>query len=69
MTDTTYYSVALVLAALPAWALVAGKALGVWWWRPLINRHNEPKAYWLVVALQLGICIMFLLTGNSWHLR
>jgi len=69
MTAAIYYSVAVLLAAIPAWSLVSGKALGVWWWRTIITRQNEPAAYWFVVAVQVGIFILFLLTGRSWHLR
>jgi hypothetical protein len=69
MTDATYYSVALLLVAIPAWAVISGKALGVWRWRTMITRQYEPAVYWFVVAGQLDIFILFLLTGRSWHLR
>lgn len=69
MTNATYYLVAILFAAIPAWALISGKALGVWWWHTMINRQNEPVAYWLVVALQFCIFILFLVTGSSWRLR
>ncbi len=69
MTDFTYYSVAILLVAIPAWALVSGKALGVWWWRMSFTRLREPVAYCSVVAVQVVIFILFLFTGRSWHLR
>ncbi len=69
MTDATYYLVALLLAAIPAWALISGKALGVWWWQTMINRQDKPAAYWFVIAVQFCIFILFLVTGRLWHLR
>lgn len=69
MTDTVYYSVALLLAAIPTWALISGKALGVWWWHTIIYRQDKPTVYWLVVAGQFCILFLFLCTGRSWHFR
>ena len=69
MSDATYCVVALLLAAIPAAALVSGKAPGVWWWRTSVSRLHQPAAYWLIVAVQCGILVLFLFTGRSWHLR
>ena len=69
MTDTVYVLVALLLAALPAGALLSGRALGVWWWRSRVSRAGEPAAYWFVVAAQCAILVLFLFTARLWHLR
>jgi len=69
MTDINYYLIALLLTAIPAWALISGKALGVWWWRTTVSRTDQPTAYWLSVAAQALILVLFLLTARSWHLR
>ena len=69
MNTASYSLIGLVLAAIPGWALISGKALGVWWWRTIIVRDDQPVAYWFVVAVQLAIVILFLATGRSWHLR
>lgn len=68
MSHLGYGLMALFLAAVLAWQLISGKALGTWW-SGQIMRQDRPLAYWIAVALQGVILIAFLVTGRSWHLR
>ena len=69
MTDSIFYFTALLLAGIPAWALKSGTAFGAWWWRPSVRRADQPTAYWILVAAQSAILVVFLFTGRAWHLR
>ena len=68
MSNLGYGIMALFLAAVLAWQLFSGKALGTWWSGPVI-RQDSPGAYWFLVFLQGFILFAFLMTGKSWHLR
>jgi hypothetical protein len=68
MSGTKYLLVALFMVGVLLWQLVSGTALGTWW-RPGINREEDPATYWFVVAIQGAILIAFLFTGRKWHLR
>ncbi len=68
MINLSYALMALFLAAVLAWQLISGRALGTWWY-PNITRQDNPRAYWFVVAVQGVILVAFLLTGKTWHLR
>jgi len=59
---------ALFLAAVLAWQLASGQALGTWWF-PNITRPDSPRAYWFAVAVQGAILVAFLVTGKKWQLR
>jgi uncharacterized membrane protein YtjA (UPF0391 family) len=66
MTDATYWFVTILLAAIPGFAVLSGKAAGMWRW---VNQEDEPIAFWVVVGIQITIFVVFLFTGRSWHLR
>ncbi len=68
MSKLSYGLMALFLAAVLAWQLASGRALGTWWY-PNITRQDSPWAYWFVVAVQGAILVAFLVTGKTWHLR
>jgi len=68
VSNLGYGLMALFLAAVLAWQLFSGKALGSWWSGSII-RQGHPGAYWFLVALQAFILFAFLMTGRSWHLR
>ena len=68
MSNLGYALMALLLAAVLAWQLMSGRALGTWWY-PDITRQDAPRAYWFVIAVQGVMLIVFLLTGKTWHLR
>jgi uncharacterized membrane protein len=68
MSNLTYSSLTLFLAALLVWQLVSGQALGSAWFRSP-TRQDSPVAYWFVVATQAAILIAFVVTGKGWHLR
>jgi hypothetical protein len=68
VSDLGYGFTAIFLAAVLAWQLIVGRALGTWWF-PNITRQNNPGAYWLVVAVQGAILVAFLMTGKTWHMR
>jgi lipid-A-disaccharide synthase-like uncharacterized protein len=68
VSNLSHALMALLLAAVLAWQLFAGRALGTWWY-PNMTRQNHPRAYWFVVAVQGVILVIFLLTGKAWHVR
>jgi hypothetical protein len=68
MSNTTYYLFALFWAGVLVWQFISRQALGVWW-RPRITREGNPRTYWFVLAAQIVILIVFLFTGETWHLR
>jgi hypothetical protein len=68
MTGLSNYLFALFLAAVLAWQLASGTALGAWWY-PRIRRRDRPVAFWLMVAAQGAILTAFLVSGKSWHHR
>jgi len=68
MSTTTYYLMALFLAAVLARQLVSGRALGTWW-RADVTRQDEPGFYWTFIGLQCLVLVAFLLKGSGWHVR
>jgi hypothetical protein len=58
----------MFLACVLVWQLRSGVALGAWW-SPRITRADRPQQYWLILAAQGAILLLFLLTGRSWHVR
>jgi hypothetical protein len=68
LSVTVHVLLATFLAGVLAWQLASGVAMGAWWC-PRVVRRDRPVAYWLVVALQGGILIAFVLTGRTWHTR
>jgi hypothetical protein len=68
MSNFSYSLVALFLAAVLVWQLVSGTALGSWWF-PRATRRENPRAYWVVVAIQGAILLAFLMTGKTWNVR
>ncbi len=58
---------ALFLAAVLAWQLVSGKAMGTWW-RADATRQDDPGFYWMFIGLQCLILVAFVLKGIAWHL-
>lgn len=68
MTNATYYGMAWFLAAVLVWQFISGQALGAWW-RPRLGRRENPRGYWLVLAVQVAIFIAFVTTGKTWHVR
>jgi hypothetical protein len=68
MSNLSYALVALFMAAVLAWQLVSGTALGSWW-IPRAARRDNPGTHWVLVAIQGAILIAFLMTGKTWHLR
>jgi hypothetical protein len=68
MSNFSYLLVALFLAAVLVWQLVSGTALGSWW-SPRATRRDNPRAYWVVVAIQGAILLAFLMTGKTWNVR
>ena len=68
MSSRNFGLIALLLAAVLAWQLISGQALGTSR-SGRINRQERPLAYGFVVALQGGILVAFVVTGRSWHLR
>lgn len=68
MTNTTYYGMALFLAAVLVWQFISGQALGSWW-RARLSRREDRAGCWLVLAIQAAIFITLLASGRSWHVR
>ena len=68
MSNFSYSLVALFLAAVLVWQLVSGTALGSRWF-PRATRRENPRAYWVVVAIQGAILLAFLMTGKTWNVR
>ena len=67
MTGINYYLFALFLAGVLVWELISGRAMGRVTGR--ISREDNPGVYWFVMAVQVAILLLFLLTGKSWHVR
>ena len=68
MSWTTYYLLALFLCGVLLWQILSGTAIGAWWY-PRITRHDNPKTYWVMLAVQCAILLAYLFTGRSWHVR
>jgi hypothetical protein len=68
MSGPGFYFFASFQACVLVWQLRSGEALGAWWWAR-ITRAERPLQYWLLLAAQGAILILFLLTGRSWRVR
>jgi hypothetical protein len=67
MARIEYYLFTLLLAGILAWEFISGKTMGRTTGR--VSREDNPGKYWFVMAVQLVILLLFLLTGRSWHVR
>jgi hypothetical protein len=68
VTATTYYLFPLFLLAALGWQLVTGRAMGLWRFSN-VRREDRPLIYWLSLAGQFVILLLFLFTGRRWHIR
>ncbi len=68
VTGLKYYTFALFLAAVLSWQLISGTAMS---FRRLrrVRREDNPLVYWLSLAAQFVIFLLFLFTGGKWHVR
>jgi hypothetical protein len=68
VTGIKYYLFALFLVAVIAWQLISGTAMG---FRRFDKAAQEDSArlYWLSLACQFLILLLFLFTGGKWHVR
>jgi hypothetical protein len=64
MTNIQYYSVLLFFAGVVIWQLISGTAMGAWW-RPRVDRREDPWAYWFFMAAQGVVWIVILMTGRA----
>jgi len=66
MTVIENYLIALLLAGILVWELISGSALVM---GRGVSREARPGMYWFVLGVQFAILLLFLLTGQSWHVR
>ena len=55
------------MLALVTWQLATGRALGRNW-KTLYRRHDEPFAYWLLLAWQLAMTAVIIAAVSWWGL-
>jgi cell division protein FtsW (lipid II flippase) len=67
MTGIGYYLFALFLIGLLVWEFISGSATGRVTGR--ISREDNRGLYWFVMAVQVAILVLFLVTGRRWHVR
>jgi len=65
MTVIENYLIALLLAGILVWELISGSTLVL----GRISREGRRGTYWFVLGVQFAILLLFLLTGQSWHVR
>jgi len=68
VTGTKYYLFALSLVAVLLYQLISGTAMGFRRFNK-VTREHSPPIYWLSLACQFVILLLFLFTGGNWHVR
>jgi hypothetical protein len=68
VTGIKYYLFGLFMAAVVVWQLISGAAMSFRRYRR-VARDDNPLVYWLSVAAQFVIFLLFLFTGAKWHIR
>jgi len=68
VTGIKFYLFALFLAVVLVWQLISGTAMS---FRRFgrVRREDNPLVYWLSLAAQFVIFLLFLFTGGKWHVR
>jgi hypothetical protein len=69
VTGIKYYLFGLFMAAVVVWQLISGTAMGFRRSPEKVARDDDPLVYWLSVAAQFVIFLLFLFTGAKWHIR
>ena len=65
-----FYLFALFMAAVIVWQLISDTAMSFRRYRrQRVRREDNPLVYWLSLAAQFVILLLFLFTGGMWHVR
>jgi hypothetical protein len=68
VTGIKFVLFALFMAAVLIWQLISGTAMSFRRFRR-VTREGSPLVYWLSVAAQFVILLLFLFTGGKWYVR
>ena len=70
VTGIKFYLFALFMAAVIVWQLISDTAMSFRRYRrQRVRREDNPLVYWLSLAAQFVIFLLFLFTGAKWHVR
>ena len=68
MIGIKFYLFALFMAAVIAWQVISGTAMSFRRFRR-VRWEDNPLVYWLSLAAQFVILLLFLFTGGRWRVR